>query len=636
LAIPIAPALGWAVHSATALPLYRIFGFTTWAVAVGSIAALAVAAAVLLKTSSSDGDNSSARVPLYAYGLAILLGVIPAIAIFPKISGAAVALAPAIFDHSKIAIIDEMTRLGLPPGNPFYDAVGQGLPLTYYYLWHFSAAELSLFFRTTGWESDIALTAFTAISSLTIMIGFATWIGGRAAGLWVVPLALAASLHPVLEYIFGAQAFYSIMLAPTGLAGWLFQIAWAPQHVASASCVVLSTYLLVRLAQQPSTLLLVILALVAAAGFESSTWVGGILFAAVAPVIAIILIAKCPPGRRVRFVVASIGAALLTAALAYPFLRDQYLNAAARGAGSPVTFELYPVFSDWVSDDLTPLLNIPGYWLLLLVIEFPAIYIPGIVSLAASVRSKTMPRPALEVAEAFFGLTVVSLFIAGCFASVIADNNDLGWRAVLPAMFLLTIFAAIGLSRWLAAPAPLAAAGALLLLALGLPKSFQLVTEYVLGVPSVSGGAFAATPALWEAVRRKSAPADHIANSPLFMEKMTPWPANISWALFSNRRSCFAGRDLALPFTPLPRDRVAQIDEQFRRIFSGQSNPDDIRDLAQRYRCQVAVLTAEDGAWSNDPFGGSGYFALADEMPGQWRIYRAVEKAGEPKAAPRP
>src|ERR1700683_941581 len=55
-----------------------------------------------------------------AAAAAALLALVPAAAIVPKFSGGAVHLADAIFDHSKIAIIDAMTRQGLPPTNPIF------------------------------------------------------------------------------------------------------------------------------------------------------------------------------------------------------------------------------------------------------------------------------------------------------------------------------------------------------------------------------------------------------------------------------------------------------------------------------------------------------------------------------------
>ena len=240
LAVPVAPALGWAFHNALALPLFRLIGFTPWTVALGAVAILA-AAWLLSRTLAPDEDRDVAiRIPLWAYGLAAVLAAVPALALFPKFSGDAVTLAGPIFDHSKVAIIDEMTRLGVPPGNPFFGEAGHETRLAYYYLWHFSAAELALIFHASGWEADIALSAFTAFASVALMMGFAAWIGGSAAaGIWVLPLAFAGSLHPVLETVFGDDAYYSTFLPPTGFSGWLFQTTWAPQHIASTSCVLL-------------------------------------------------------------------------------------------------------------------------------------------------------------------------------------------------------------------------------------------------------------------------------------------------------------------------------------------------------------------------------------------------------------
>ncbi len=107
----------------------------------------------------------------------------------------------------------------------------------------------------------------------------------------------------------------------------------------------------------------------------------------------------------------------------------------------------------------------------------------------------------------------------------------------------------------------------------------------------------------------------------LFLEEMTPWPVNISWALLSNRRSCYAGLDLAVPFMPLPRKRLREIDAQFTRVFSGEGWPDDLRELATRYGCRVVVVTELDGAWERDPFATSEHWRLVEESAQGWRIY---------------
>ena len=625
LALSIAPAFGWAAHSALALPLYRALGFASPLVDFCSLAALAAAGLSFRLPAHIDKSTAAGRIPPLAYGLAALLAAVVAIAVFPKISGDAVTLAGPIFDHAKVSMIDEMVRLGLPPGNPFFGEVGHEGRLVYYYLWHFSAAELSLIFGTGAWTADVALTAFTAFSTLSLMMGFAVWIGGRAsAAYFVVLLAFAASLHPVLEFVVPPETLYGYLLPPTGFAGWFFQATWAPQHIASAGCVVLSTYLLMRLARQSSALDIASLGLVGGAGFESSTWTGGIVFGVAAPLIAVVLLIGCAPKDRLRFLASCTVAAVIAVTLAFPFLRDQVAASAARGGESPIAFQAIEVFDDGVPDAWRRILDVPGYWLVLLVIEFPAIYLPGLFSLVGILRTNPVSTERIQTSRAFAALAFVSLVVAGTFTITFAENNDLGWRAVLPGVFILTIFAATGLARWLATPRPWATAAALILLILALPRSFQIASANINGSPSAAGQVFATTPAMWEAVRKYASPDERVANNPRFMESMTPRAINISWALLANRRSCYAGPAFAAPFTTLSSERIAEIDGLFKNVFDGNSTAADIRELATQYRCSVAVLTAEDPAWTHDPFADSTYYKLAEEKPERWKIYRRV------------
>jgi hypothetical protein len=622
LRLPIAPALGWAVHSTIALPLYRAIGFTPGIVLWCSLAVLA-AAVLSLRLPVPAEQSSVARIPAPAYGLAAVLAALVAVAVFPKLSGDAVTLSGPIFDHSKVAMIDDMVRLGLPPGNPFFGEAGHETRLVYYYLWHFSAAEMSLIFGSGGWTSDIGVTAFTAFSTLSLMMGFAVWLGGRAsAAYFAVLFAFAASLHPVVEFLAGPEKLYAYLLPSTGFAGWLFQSTWAPQHVMSSGCVVLSAYLLTRLIRQPSALAVITLGLLGAAGFESSTWTGGFVFGAAAPFIAALLFVGCAPEKRLRFLVSCAVAGLITVTLAFPFLRDQAAATAARGDGNPIAFQALEVFDDGVPETWRRILDVPGYWLVLLMIEFPAIYLPGLFSLAGILRARAVPDDNMRASRAFAALALASFLIAGFFTITFAQNNDLGWRAVLPGVLVLTIFAAAGLARWLAIPTPAAAAMTLLLAASELPGSFEIAAANIRGSPSPSDRVFVTTPAMWEAMRRYTGSDERIANNPAFLERMTPWRINISWALLANRRSCYAGAGYATPFTTLSPDRIDEINGLFMRVFAGKGTAADVRDLATRYRCRVAVLTAEDSAWADDPFANSDVYKLVEEMPQQWKIYR--------------
>jgi len=653
LALPLAPAVGWAVHSALALPILCLVGFSQLSVIGLALLAL-VARFALARTWPRPVADAGPSVPAWAYAVAALLALAPAIAILPKSVEAGVILAGPVFDHSKIAMVDEMARLGVPPGNPF---IGEGASrLVYYYLWHFSAAQLAAAFGISGWAADIALTWVTAFASLALMMGLAVRLAGRrSAALWVVPLALAASLRPVLRMIWSSDRLDAVVLPDTGFAGWFFQSAWVPQHLMSASCVVVAAMLMCGLAHVPAKwipvrrqehapmeessarsdsakteralergiLRVVVLALLAAAAFGSSTWVGGVTFALAAPAIGAVLLWQAEHGERLPLLARFAGATVLTLALAAPFLRDQLTMAAVHAAGAPIALRPHEVLGDAFGDGLRRVLDLPAFWLVLLPVELPAIFLTGVVA-AAALRRATIDPAVRREGLALALLTFAGLAVSWLLASTLGDNNDLGWRAALAPIAVLTVFAAAGLARWVAVRAWMPAAAALVAIALGLPRSYEILRDNATGRMQEDAAAFAQAPAMWAAVRRHSLPEERVGNNPLALRAATPWPANIGWALLANRRSCYAGREFALVFTALPAARRDAIDALFVRVFAGDASPDEVRDLAMRYGCSVIALTARDGAWTNDPFAASPFFRMVETAPGRWKIYRAL------------
>ena len=78
LALPVAPALGWSVHNAAALPIFLAIGFSALAVAV--LAAIAVAIAVPALKPLRDEEQRQGRVAIWAYLAAAVLALAPAAA----------------------------------------------------------------------------------------------------------------------------------------------------------------------------------------------------------------------------------------------------------------------------------------------------------------------------------------------------------------------------------------------------------------------------------------------------------------------------------------------------------------------------------------------------------------------------
>jgi hypothetical protein len=616
LAIGAAPVLGWAVHSAAALPIFELTGFSPPAVLGFAGLCLAAAAGSFFVARPGADLAEAPTVPAWAYAAAAILALVPAAAILPKFSSDGVSLADQIFDHSKIALIDAMVRQGLPPVDPTFGAHGEAGAVAYYYLWHFSAAELALVLNVIGWDADIGLTWFAAFASLTLVMALAVWLSGdRRAAILVIVLALAGSLRTTLGWVFHPETFIW-----QGLDGWLYQSAWVPQHLISASCTLTAMLLVARYAYQPGISLLLVptLALTVAAGFESSTYVGGVTFGLGALAAAPVLLARIDPKRRLGFAVGLAVAGVLVACLIAPFVIAQLATVAARHDPTPVVVHPFDVLGEISSPWLRYILNLPAYWLLELPISLPAIFVPGLIALFIALRSSISHERKTTVAV-LACLAGAGLVAAWLLMSTVGENNDLGWRAVLPPVLILIAVTAAGIMR--SPRRTLIAALALGGLVLSLPETIDIVRSSFIVESADDADTFADTPELWQAVRRYAGPTDRVGNNPLFLQDLTSWPANLSWALLANRGSCFSGRELAMAFAPLPAARRDAINAQFIRVFEGKGTPADIDQMARVYDCKVVVVVPDDDIWDKDPFASSPDYRLAESREHQWRIY---------------
>ncbi|MFG1412753.1 hypothetical protein V5G24_16725 [Xanthobacter sp. VTT E-85241] len=632
LALATAPMLGWAVQGIIALQVATAAGFT---VIIILTATLAIGGAALLLPAAAEGEPAPRALPLWIFAAAALMAVGPALAILPKLMPDGIALASPIYDHAKIALVDEIVRTGVPPANPFLGTAHGPGSTAYYYFWLFGAAQLARLSGATGWEADIAATWFTGFASLALVCGLAFRLSGGqwASALFVLILALGGSLRPVLAALFGADAVDAALEPATGLAGWLFQTSWSPHHVAAGATVVLSLILMERLACAPSLpkrasrlppnlapslapkfALVLVLALLIAAGFESSLWVGGVTFLFCAGAAGLVLLLSATAGARLPFVIAIAIAGALALALVFPLLSLQLAAASGRGGGVPVLISPFAVLGPAVPDDWRRLLDLPAYWLVLLAIEFPAVWIIGAV---AAFRLKNPLVPALSAAA------FASLCGGWQLVSTVGENNDLGWRAVLPGLLILTAFAGAGFARCLARHRMAGIAGALVLACLAVPDGLILLRNNSVGELSPDGARFRDAPAMWAAVRRHATPQERIASNPAMTSTLAPWPVNLSWALLADRRSCFAGNELTLAFATLPADARTRAADLFERVFAGTGSADDLAALVRDFDCKVVLLTPQDGAWSRDPFARSALFTPAEEVAGRWRIYRA-------------
>ena len=611
LRLAIAPLLGWSMQSVVALNVSMLSGFSViTVVAVTAVLCIAVRLVPICHDAPKVLPMSA-----FAFIVAALVAIGPALSVLPKITPDGVALAAPIYDHSKIALIDEMVRTGVPPANPFIGGAGAG-HIAYYYFWLFGAAQLALLSGASGWEADVAATWFTAFAALLMICGLAFHLSGgrRSAVVFVFVAALCGSLRPVIDATFGSARVDRVLETATGFGGFLLQASWSPHHVAAGASVVVAILLLGPLARRSTWNVAVTLGLVVAMGCGSSLWVGGFTFCLCAFAAGLVLWTRADVANHRLFVVTVVAAAALAIVLVAPLLLEQLHSAALRGETFPVRVAPYVVLSSAIPDSMRRLLDVPAYWLVLLPIEFPAVLLLGIVTALRFKSDRVAPLTAAALAS----------FCASSFlTSTVGDNNDLGWRAVLPGLMILMAFAGAGFSRALTQQKIVVTAAGLLCLAISAPDGLALVRSNAIGERSADAQRFADAPALWAAVREHTATDERIASNPRMTSSLAPWDISLSWALLAHRRSCYAGDELVLAFAPLSRRARAAASGLFDRVFAGTASAADVTSLKEKFHCRVIVLTPKDGAWARDPFATDATFRRVAELDGKWRIYRA-------------
>jgi hypothetical protein len=194
--------------------------------------------------------------------------------------------------------------------------------------------------------------------------------------------------------------------------------------------------------------------------------------------------------------------------------------------GSPIALQLYPVLESYFSHSLRAALDPPAFWVVLLPIELPAIYVIGMIALVQLFSSRKFEDDRSHAVRAVAALALTSLSVCWLLTSTLAENDDLGWRAILAAAMALTVLAAAALSGWIAARARIAVTAAGVATIVGLPGGIDVMRSYVTGQTVPPARLFAASSQLWAAVRHHSgAPASASATTHCSLRRLRRGPS---------------------------------------------------------------------------------------------------------------
>ncbi len=578
------------------------------------------------------GQGNSRAIAAILSG-ASLLALIPAAWLFPRFDGDALYFGTGIYDHIKTAVIDTIAREGFPPRTPYLSLDGAAVALNYYYGWHLLAAGLRTLPGVSSLGADIGLTWFTAAASASAVAGlawhlrpnlstviatFAVLAGATFAGVaretlpdWLTELFLARG-HPI--------------------EGYMIQAPWVPQHLASATFVMLALFCVARLIDgaeptQRSRYALCI-GLLLAAGVMSSAWAGGIALAATA-VLALPLVYR---DDLLRTRLMSLAAPLLLAALAALVLAGGYLlylrglSQSAAQSLSYLGFGLYRTSQSVAPDGpLGALFQAVNYVTVYGIVHLGLAYGAGLVALYV------LPPPGgtLSNLQRLTRIWVPATFVMVLLVRSPLVHNDLGWRGILAAVLLLAAFAGTALAalwdRLRQGPAPrrlwIVAGLAAMLGALSLAGTHRELGQFVLSplssIQRDQHTRMLAAGQAWQRVQVLTRADAIVMAGPSAFSAVTRPSGNIAWALFGDRRLLLTDYEWGLIFAHHVREAaVAALDKLQSDIFDGTAHSDEVARLKTHHKVSAILVAPTDAIAGTNFLTSAGHFRHAETVRG--------------------
>lgn len=625
----IAPAIGLGIFGAIGVLIFHLLPLSAINLSL-SVLGLSALALWLSKGAVDPLFSSPASPGFWWFAVAFPLCLLPTFALIPQYYGESVGIGNPIWDHAKIAIINEIAQNGLPPANPYYSEAGSPNTLIYHYVWHFIAACSSVVTGASGWEADVALTGMTALFSMFVVAWLAVARSRCAnAAWWVFPLLLASSLKPIVQFVSGNwldtwMIRHTVFQHMQFYQLWIIQTAWAPQHVFSGTVALIAVmgYVRILFCNAGRNLSLAVFAgATLASAYGSSTWAGGLSLLLVLPTVGMLSVSHVIRTSRLLEVAISTSVVVVVAILCAGVLVHEQINLLY--TRKAVEFWIFPVFVDgnW-------LLDLPGFWLALIVIDFGPL-IAGFIIWNWSKKSNFSINDS-HIDRAMFVSVLAPLFCAQFMHSVLL-YNDLAWDVVMPSMLLMIVLTAALLSAHFDRSTLVGRLTTMVAIVLLTPSilaggrfvyssSFQF---HVKGPETVEGKAFKASPEMWKAVRKVTRPNEAVANNPRDLASITDQPGNISWAILSQRRNCATAlgllRSYAAQLTP---KQAADVYNFFVKAFEGAATEDQLRVMKEKFLCKTLIVTSRDGLWGKPVLDNNSVYKLISEKKGQWRIYR--------------
>ncbi len=367
------------------------------------------------------------------------------------------------YDYTtRIAVINAISRTGVPPINPSYFP-GRPEKLTFlYYYWYISPSLIDQIGGTLV-NSRQAMLAGTIWTGLALMAGIALYLrlrNRRPHHPWIAPLigiqlllVSGVDVVPVLAIEARARYLLGHMLLSGAVEGWnmpvmswLNAITWVPNHVlAAVQCFAALLLVLSVIDGSPGQRWIagILAGLAFASAFGSSIWV--MLVFAVAWILWGLILLLTRKNQSLVWVMVLAG--LVGMGLSLPYILDLLHSGGVSGGGLPVALFVRPFMlnSLLLPASLQPVANLfllPLNYLM----ELGFFFIVGLFWLQHRRRyaDPDSPFPRFEIIL----LGTVAVLLSFVYSTLITIN-DLGIRGWLLGQVVLLVWASDILQDWL-------------------------------------------------------------------------------------------------------------------------------------------------------------------------------------------
>lgn len=372
-----------------------------------------------------------------------------------------------VWDYEKhVAVVDCISRTGVPPVNPTYYP-GTPISLYYYYFWFlFPALIDKVSMGAVGpYCATIAATIFTGLGFLGLIINLSEKLFPDKK---LYPIALVLLLVSGLDILivapvnilskiyFGTQPFASVeWWTMDQVSSFTHFLCWVPHHV--TGCIAVLTAILLARDGLESEIkkdkikYFGIAALALASSVGSSVYLAFVGTAGLCLYVLLSIIAKNMPAKRILELFALLSTSGILASFFLLGLHSQINSSpivlGVRSSGL-LRYFLDPKgagINSGVKDQLgliQPSVQNWGESLLLLLIDYPIEF--GFFFLAAALfwYKKHIEKEDLLPISIFIASLTICTFLRSAI-----HNNDLGWRGLIPAQIILLLWSSVYLKN---------------------------------------------------------------------------------------------------------------------------------------------------------------------------------------------